>query len=262
MGKVIVVASGKGGTGKTTTVGAISSCLAALGYKTLCIDCDAGLRNLDIIIGMSDYTVTDFSDVLEGIIPLDEACSEHPKIKNLFFLPAPAFRGPEEINPDAMTALMGQIKEQFDYCLIDSPAGIGQGFRLAAANADMAIVVSICDMSSMRDGQRVTQELRNHGIEEVRLIVNRVSARNFRQLGTTVDDVIDAVGARLIGLIEEDGAVFFASNTETPLILYEAKGASLQFLQVARRIVGDRVPLTGKFYRKTIFGKSERRRLS
>ena len=249
MGKVIVVASGKGGTGKTTTVGAISSCLAALGYKALCIDCDAGLRNLDIILGMSEYTVTDFSDVLEGIVPLEEACSEHPRIKNLFFLPAPAFRGPEEIDPGAMAALMGQIKEQFDYCLIDSPAGIGPGFRLAAASADMALVVSICDVSSMRDGQRVTQELRNLGVEEIRLIVNRVNTRNFRQLGVTVDDVIDAIGARLVGLVEEDGGVFFASNTETPLILYESKGAARQFLQIARRIVGDRVPLAGRFYR-------------
>ena len=110
MGKVIVVTSGKGGTGKTTSVGAISSCLAALGHKTLCLDCDAGLRNLDIIIGMSEYTVTDFSDILEGHITLEEACSEHPKIKNLFFLPAPAFRGPEEINPEAMSALMEQIR--------------------------------------------------------------------------------------------------------------------------------------------------------
>ncbi len=249
MGKVIVVASGKGGTGKTTSVGAISSCLAALGHQTLCIDCDAGLRNLDIIIGMSEYVVTDFSDVLEGHISLDEACSEHPEISGLFFLPAPAFRGPEDIDPEAMSDLMMQVKERFDYCVIDSPAGIGPGFRLAAQNADMALVVTVCDLSSMRDGQRVAEELNAIGVEEVRLIVNRVSIRNFKRIGATVDDVIDTVGAQLIGLVEEDEAVFLASNSEVPLILYEAKKAALEFLHIAQRITGERIPLSGKWSR-------------
>ena len=250
MGKVIVVASGKGGTGKTTSVGAISSCLAALGHKTLCIDCDAGLRNLDIIIGMSDYTVTDFGDVLEGLVSLEDACSEHPKIKNLYFLPAPAFRGPEEIDPDAMSELMEQIKGQFDYCLIDSPAGIGPGFRLAARDADLALIVAICDMSSMRDGQRVAEELRGLGIEEVRLIVNRVNPKTYRRIDTSIDDAIDTIGVQLIGLVEEDEAVFFASNTETPLILYENKKAAKQYLQIAQRLTGARIPLAGKWSRK------------
>jgi septum site-determining protein MinD len=191
--------------------------------------------------------VTDFGDVLEGRVSLEDACQQHPRIKNLFFLPAPAFRGPEEIDQTAMRALMGQIREQFDYCVIDSPAGVGTGFRLAASDADTALIVATCDMSSMRDGQRVAAELRSLGIEEARLIVNRVNPKSFRRLGVTVDDVIDAVGARLIGIVEEDEAVFFASNKETPLILYEDKGAALEYLKIARRIAGERVPLTGKF---------------
>lgn len=249
MGKVIVVASGKGGTGKTTSVGAISSCLAALGHKTLCIDCDAGLRNLDIIIGMSDYAVTDFTDVLEGYVELEDACIEHPKIAGMYFLPAPAFQGPEEIDPAAMTELMHRIKARFEYCLIDSPAGIGAGFRLAAQNADMALVVTVGDMTSMRDGQRVVEQLYEMGIGEVRLIVNRINPRYFRQLGATVDDIIDTIGARLIGLVEEDEGVFLSSNTETPLILYEDRKAALQYLEIARRITGERLPLKGKLSR-------------
>lgn len=249
MGKVIVIASGKGGTGKTTSVGALSSCLAALGHRTLCIDCDAGLRNLDIIIGMTDHAVTDFGDVLEGRVSLEDACSEHPRIENLFFLPAPAFRGPEDIDPVAMSMLMTTIKEQFDYCLIDSPAGVGTGFRLAAQDADMGLIVSICDISSMRDGQRVSEELLALGIEELRLLVNRVSTKNIRRLNATIDDVIDTVGVRLIGLVEEDDAVFLASNSETPLILYANKKAALEYLQIARRLTGERVPLTGKLSR-------------
>lgn len=247
MGKVIVVASGKGGTGKTTSVGAVSSCLAALGHKTLCVDCDAGLRNLDIIIGMSDYAVTDFSNVLEGQVGLQDACTEHPKISGLYFLPAPAFRGPEDIDPNRMSLLMKQIKDQFDFCLIDSPAGVGPGFRLAAQHTDMALIVAICDMSSMRDGQRVVEELRNMDITEIRLIINRVNIRNLRRIGVTADDVIDTVSARLIGLVEEDEAVFLSSNTETPLILYENKKAALQYLQIARRITGERIPLEKKW---------------
>ncbi|NLT15275.1 MAG: septum site-determining protein MinD [Clostridiales bacterium] len=247
MGKVIVVASGKGGTGKTTSVGAISSCLAALGQKTLCMDCDAGLRNLDIIIGMTDYAVTDFSDVLSGFIGLDEAITEHPKISGLCFLPAPAFDGPDEIDPKAMSALMEQIRERFDYCLIDSPAGIGPGFRLAAQNADMAIIVTTGDISSMRDGQRVFGELRNMGVEEIRLIVNRVNPKSFRRIETTVDDIIDTIGAKLLGIVEEDEAVFFSSNRETPLILFGNKKAALQFLHIAQRITGARIPLGSRW---------------
>lgn len=250
MGKIIVVASGKGGTGKTTSVGAISSCLAALGHKTLCMDCDAGLRNLDIIIGMTDYAVTDFSDVLSGYIALDEAMTEHPKISGLYFLPAPAFVGPDGIDPNAMASLTEQIRESFDYCLIDAPAGIGPGFRLAAQNADMALVVATGDISSMRDGQRVAEEIRSMGIEEVRLILNRVNPKSYRRINTTVDDVIDAVGAKLIGLVEEDEGVFFSSNMETPLILYERKKAALQFLHIAQRIAGERIPLNGKWRSK------------
>jgi septum site-determining protein MinD len=243
MGKVIVVASGKGGTGKTTSVGAISSCLAALGHKTLCMDCDAGLRNLDIIIGMTEYAVTDFTDVLSGFIGLDEAITEHPKINGLCFLPAPAFDGPDEIDPNAMSSLMEQIRERFDYCLIDSPAGIGPGFRLASQNADLAIIITTSDISSMRDGQRVFEELRNLGVEDIRLVVNRVNPKSFRRIETTVDDIIDTIGAKLLGIVEEDDEVFYSSNRETPLILYENKKAALQFLHIAQRITGARIPL-------------------
>jgi septum site-determining protein MinD len=250
MGKVIVVASGKGGTGKTTSVGAISSCLAALGHKTLCMDCDAGLRNLDIIIGMSDYVVSDFSDVLGGLVSLDEAVSVHPKISGLYFLPAPAFTRPEDIDPDAMASLVGQIRDNFDYCLIDAPAGIGPGFRLAAAGADAAVIIATGDISSLRDGQRVAEELRSMGVEEIRLVVNRVHPRSFRRIGATIDDAIDSVGAVLIGLVEEDEAVFYASNTETPLILYERKKAAQRFLKIAQRIAGERIPLSRKWSRK------------
>ena len=243
MGKVIVVASGKGGTGKTTAVAAISSCLAALGYRTLCIDCDAGLRNLDISLCMTDFTVSDFTDVLAGLLPLEEACAEHPKIKNLFFLSAPAFTGPEEIDASGMAELIKTAKESFDYCLIDSPAGIGAGFRLASQGADTAIIVSTGDVSSIRDAQRAAELACDMGIPETRLLVNRVKRKMFNRIDATIDDVIDDISARLIGVVREDESVFLSAHNETPLILAKPKAAAHQFLGIARRLTGEQLPL-------------------
>ena len=243
MGKVIVVASGKGGTGKTTAVAAVSSCLAALGHKTLCIDCDAGLRNLDISLCMTDFAVSDFTDVLEGLLPLEDACVEHPRIENLYFLSAPAFTGPEDIDAEGMAELIESAKEHFDYCLIDSPAGIGAGFRLASRGADMAIIVSTGDVSSVRDAQRAAELAYDMGIPETRLLVNRIRRRTFNRIDATVDDVIDDVSAQLIGVVSEDEAVFLSAHNDTPLILTKPKAAARQFLDIARRLTGESLPL-------------------
>lgn len=242
-GCAIVVTSGKGGTGKTTSVGAIASCLAALGYKTLCIDCDVGLKNLDITLGLSDMTLTDFTDCIEGRKTLEEAAVGHPKIKNLYFMSAPSTVRPENIDKDDMKKLIESIKEKYDYCLIDSPAGMGAGFELASAGADMAIIVTTGDGSSIRDGQRVSSELSRYGIENIRLLVNRVKPKIFRRTKSTIDNIIDSVGAQLIGVISEDEAVILSANLEIPLVLYENKRAARQFLDVAKRITGERVPL-------------------
>ena len=243
MGKVIVVASGKGGTGKTTAVGALASCLAALGHKTLCIDCDVGMRNLDVTLGMSSFAVTDFGDVLSGDIPLETACAAHPNISNLYFLPAPAAMCPEDINRSAFLKMIETIKSSFDYCLIDAPAGVGQGFRLAASGADMGLIVTTGDVSSMRDSQKAAQLLRDTGLNDLRLIVNRVRPRHYRKLKATIDDTIDTVSVRLIGIVYEDEAVIISANREIPLILYERKHAARQFLRIAERITGAEIPL-------------------
>ena len=243
MGTAIVITSGKGGTGKTTTAAAVASCLAALGKKTLCLDADAGLKNLDLALGMSDAAYMDFYDVIEGRADLDYAAAPHPSIKNLYFLTAPLNVPPENIGIDDMKALVSDIKSKFDYCIIDSPAGIGAGFRLAAAGADMAVVVANCDASSLRDGQRTVTELHALGIENVRLLVNRVRPRILRRIRSTIDDVIDTVGAQLIGLISDDDSVPLAAGAGVPLIMYNSKKAGLQFLRVSHRLLGDKIPL-------------------
>jgi septum site-determining protein MinD len=142
-----------------------------------------------------------------------------------------------------METLLTQARESFDFCFLDSPAGLSAGFNLATKGADMAIVVATGDMSSIRDAQRTTQRLFDFGIPDVRLLVNRMSKRNQKYLRGTIDDIIDDVGARLVGIVREDNDVFLASNTLTPLVLFSGAGAARDFLDVARRIRGENIPI-------------------
>lgn len=243
MGTCIVITSGKGGTGKTTTASTVSSCLAALGHSTLCIDCDIGLKNLDMVLGISDLAPSDFTEVISGVMPLSEAASEHPVIKNLYFLGAPILNSPENIDSNDMAELIKEAKSAYDYCIIDCPAGIGSGFKLAAENADMAIVVATGDGVTLRCCQRTVSELKELGIKDIRLLVNKVKPQRFKRTRSTIDDAIDIVGAQLIGVISEDEAVVMAAASETPLALYESKKAAEQFLRVAYRIKGTYLPI-------------------
>jgi len=243
MGKVIAVSSGKGGTGKTTAVAALSSCLAVLGFKTLCLDFDAELRNLDLALGMTNFTVMDYMDVVSGRVKLLEACSNAPKIKKLFFLSAPTTPVPDDIDAAALKPMFDEIRENFEYCLIDSPPGIGSGFKLAHSSADISIIVTTGEFTSMRDANRTALAVREAGITKLRLLVNRAKRSNFKQIRTTVDDVIDTVGVQLIGLIPEDKNVFRALHAGTPLVLYKKRNSAYDFLDAARRLTGDEIPL-------------------
>jgi len=243
MGKVIAVASGKGGTGKTTAVAALSSCLAGLGYKTLCIDFDAELRNLDLALGMNDFTVMDFMDVICGRTDVLSACSESPKISDLFFLTAPTYKVPEDADKEAFKKMFNDIRKNFDYCFIDSPSGIGSGFRLAHENADMSIIVTIGELSAVRDANLTAIKVRGLGVSNVRLLVNRVMRKKYREIKTTIDDVIDTVGVQLLGVIPEDKNIFSALHENTPLILYKKRSSAYHFLDAARRIAGEDTPL-------------------
>jgi len=250
MGKIIAVTSGKGGTGKTTATAALSSCLAVLGHKTLCIDFDAELRNLDLALGMTDFAIMDFMDVINGRLDIMSACSESPKIPKLFFLSAPTTRIPDDIDKEAFAEMLDDIRKNFDYCLIDSPSGLGTGFKLATADIDMAIVVATGELTSMRDANRTASVLRDAGVSNLRLLVNRVRSRNYKQISTTIDDVIDTVGVQLLGLIPEDRNIFLALHKNIPVILYKKRASAYDFLDAARRISGDDIPL--QQYRRLI----------
>ncbi|SBW12549.1 Septum site-determining protein MinD [uncultured Eubacteriales bacterium] len=241
MSCAIVVTSGKGGTGKTSLTGGVSSCLAALGNRVLCIDMDIGLRNLDISLGMTDRALMDFTDVLEGRCSLQRAAARHPVIENLSLLTAPLSL-PPGVTEERMAHFLKEAKEQYDYILMDSPAGLGEGFRLAVCGADRAIVVSNTDASALRDAQRVVAQLSKE-LPRIHLVVNKVKPKLLKRLHTTIDDAMDAAGLPLLGVVPEDEQVILAANAGTPLILASRKGAAVAYLNIARRLLGQKVPL-------------------
>ena len=200
MGKIIAVASGKGGTGKTTFTANVALALAHMGQRVLCLDCDITLRNLDLALGLSDRALMDFSDVLEGRCTLHEAAVPHERYPSLSLLTAPMADRPLSLSVPKLQALAREIRESYDWCLIDAPAGLGQGFQMAACMADQVIVITTTDVSAMRDAQRTAAELSAFPSGTVHLVVGRVSKKVLRQLHTTIDDAIDAAGLPLLGV--------------------------------------------------------------
>ena len=239
MGTAIMITSGKGGTGKTSITAGVASCLAALGKRVLCVDLDIGLRNLDLVLGMSDRAVMDFSDVMAYRCPLLSAAAEQPEIKGLYLLTAPLT--PEGLEPQRFLEMADEAKECFDFVLMDSPAGLGPGFQLAMSAADRGIVVSNVDAASLRDAQRSVAEL--HALPQLHLVMNRVQPKLMRKLRTSIDNAMDAAGLPLLGVVPEDPNVTMASAAGVPLVLATCKGAAVACLNISKRILGQRVPL-------------------
>lgn len=243
MGQTIAVVSGKGGTGKTSFTANVGMALAALGYKTLCLDCDIGLRNLDLALAMTDRAVMDFTDVLSGFCSLEDAVVAHPQQKNLFLLTAPTRTELPELTADAMAALFSAIRQKFDFCLVDAPAGLGEGFRLAVRNADRAVVVTTTDAISLRDAQRTVMELSHLPRGTVHLVVNRCRRKLMKSLHQTIDDAIDIAGLPLLGVIPEDETMALFLGRGIPLMNSENEYAARAYRNIAHRILGQRTPL-------------------
>ena len=243
MGQVITVVSGKGGTGKTSFTANVGMALAQMGRRVLCLDCDVGLRNLDIALVMTDRAVMDFTDVLNGRCTLEEGAVEHPAQRKLFLLTAPAGVGAGEVSREAFAEMLPEVRERFDYCLVDAPAGLGRGFQLALAGADRAVVVTTTESSSLRDAQRTVMELNGLGRGQVHLVVNRCRKKLLKSLHQTIDDAIDSAGLPLLGVIPEDETMPLYAGRGVPLLSSGNNYAAKAYRNIAKRIDGRRVSL-------------------
>ena len=236
MSQVIAVVSGKGGTGKTSFTTLTGMALAQLGKKTLLLDCDIGLRNLDLYLGVSDRALMDFTDVIAGRTTLAQAVVRHPLYPNLYLLTAPVSFG-------VRLPSKRELQRLIDVCLIDAAAGIGEAFALATCCADRAVVVTTNDPSSLRDAQRTVMELHRFPSGYLHLVVNRVRRKLLQSLHTTIDDAIDAAGLPLLGVIPEDENVPAVLGRGLSQRLKYRSGALCACENIARRLCGERVRL-------------------
>ena len=243
MGELIAVLSGKGGTGKTSVCAAVSTALARMGHTVLAIDCDMGLQNLDISLGLSDSGAVSFLDVCEGRYRLEQA-AKHYQFQTLSFLTAPLNRTAESVNADAFKEMVRAARREFDYIFLDAPAGIDAGFELAARFADRCVIVTGADPAAIRDAARAAQRLELMGKTDVKLVVNRVSRKLFSTMSVTVDDVMDNAGLPLIGVVPEDQNVTLSASFGVPLIAYTNRGAARACEAIAKRLEGRHVPLS------------------
>ncbi len=250
MGTVIVITSGKGGTGKTALCAALASALGEEKQRVLCLDMDIGLRNLDLALGMSDCALMDFSDVCEGRCSLSRALCQHPQAPNVFLLTAPLRLTDTQALHRQFQELVAEARERFDFVLLDAPAGLGLGFSLAVSVAQEALLVAQHDLGALRCAQCILQEIST--IPKVRLIVNRLRPQTFRRLGQTVDDIMDSLGLPLLGLVPEDTAVLFAANTGQGLLCGKESPAVKAVRHIGKRLMGLSVPLT-KIGRRGLF---------
>lgn len=242
MGTVMAVVSGKGGTGKTTFTANVGLALADMGHPTLVIDCDFTLRNLDLVLGLSEYAAMDFSDVLAGRCSLGAAIIPHRRCPNLHLLCAPMVPEDTRFPLQHMKAMADAVRREYDFCLIDAPAGLGHGFQLATAMADRAVVITTMDPPALRDAQRTVMALQDFPAGKVHLVVNHLQKKMLRALQNTVDDAIDAAGVPLLGVIPEDSDVRLCTGRGITMRGYN-KYAQRAFENIARRIAGKQVPL-------------------
>ena len=246
MGEVISFLSGKGGTGKTALCAGIATCLATSGRRVLCIDGDVGLRNLDVFLGLNGVEALSFLDVCSGSYPLS-AATVHPRFPTLSFLTAPVNCSAEDIDFEEFRLLLLEAKDHFDYIFIDGPAGLGEGMTLAARYADRCILTVLPDPASIRSADRAAQELEKMGAKNVRLVINRVFPELLKAMNMNIDDVMDAVGLPLLGIVPSDPNISYAAAAGKPLIKYSHFGAAAAaYKRIAKRIMGLPVPIANR----------------
>ena len=242
MSEVIVITSGKGGVGKTTTTANIGAGLSQKDKKVAVIDTDLGLRNLDVVMGMENRIVYNLVDVIDGSCRLKQALVRDNRFPSLYLLPSAQTRDKTAVSPEQMRKLTDDMREEFDYILIDCPAGIEQGFKNAIAGADRAIVVTTPEVSAIRDADRIIGLLEAEGIRKIELIINRLRIDMVRRGDMmSVEDVTEILAVDLLGVIPDDEEVVIATNQGEPMI--ESDGmAGTAFSDICRRLAGEEVP--------------------
>lgn len=242
-GKVITITSGKGGVGKTTTTANIGVSLARLGKKVVVIDADIGLRNLDVIMGLENRIVYDIVDIVEGRCRLKQAMIKHKSFPDLYLIPAAQTRDKTSVSPTDMIHLTNELRKEFDYIVVDSPAGIERGFRNAIAPADEVLIVTNPEVSAVRDADRIIGLLEADNKGPGKLILNRVKIDMIRKGEMlSADDVTDILAINIIGIVPEDEYVVPASNSGVPVTLNDESRAGQAFMNIARRLTGEKVP--------------------
>ena len=243
LGEVIVITSGKGGVGKTTTTASLGAALALRGQRVLVIDADIGLRNLDVILGLENRIVFNIVDVAKKICKPAQAIIKSKKSNNLYLLPASQTDDKDVIDEAEVRYVLEQFRREFHYILVDSPAGIEQGFRNACAGAESAIVVTTPEVSAIRDADRVVGLLSSKGIE-ARLIINRIDFEMVRKgYMLSVRDVQDILGVEILGVIERDEDIIKAANVGEPVVYNQKSKAGQAFTRIAARVCGEQIPV-------------------
>ncbi|MBE6047930.1 MAG: septum site-determining protein MinD [Clostridium sp.] len=244
MGVSIVITSGKGGVGKTTTTANIGTALASIGKRVVVVDGDTGLRNLDVLMGLENRIVYTLIDAIEGRCRLKQALIKDKRFSNLCLLPTAQTKDKDDISTSDMLKIVNELKEEFDYVLIDSPAGIEQGFENAVIGADRAVVVVNPEITSVRDADRVIGKLDAKGLDDHSVIVNRLNYEMTKK-GDMLDvsDIIETLSVKLLGVVPDDKNITVSTNKGEPIVLEENSKAGKAFKNIAKRINGEDVPL-------------------
>jgi len=257
--KIITVTSGKGGVGKTTATANIAVALAQMGQRVVCLDADIGLRNLDVVLGLENRIVYDLVDVVEGRCRLKQAMIRDKRFDELHLIPAAQTRDKNAVSPSDMMKLGDELREEADWVIIDSPAGIERGFRNAIAPADEILVVTNPDVSAVRDADRIIGLIEAEQKEPAKLIINRMHPEMV-QRGDMLDaeDVLELLAIKLIGIVPEDEHVTVSTNVGKPVVLEEKSMAGQAFRNISRRLMGDEVPLLNLEFKDDFLTKLSR----
>lgn len=256
MGEVIVVTSGKGGVGKTTTTANIGTGLAMEGKRVAIVDADIGLRNLDVVMGLENRIVYDIVDVVEQVCRIKQGLIKDKRFDGLFLLPAAQTKDKNAVSPAQMLELCNELKEMFDYIIIDCPAGIEQGFQNAIAGADSAIVVTTPEISAVRDADRIIGLLEAKGLHNPKLIVNRIRPDMVKKGDMmNIDDMIDILAIDLMGVVPDDEAIVISTNKGEPVVTDNKALSGQAYRNIAKRIMGEEVALLDLEADEGVFGK-------